>query len=1110
MPHLFRKTQILFGIFLSIGLIGVTHFFNEYTQFKELNQLESTISKLKTESNLNSVLNSEKLPISIENFSTGTLIIPMDNTYQGSGNDFNLKAYGLLVRLLHAGVPLKWAIKTGKNKDGIDFSANAKRIKPSITGSANRDFRAGPFIVYPGFESQAMNVINSFGNNVSVYELTQNAAIEIKHDILHKPKAALLNNGGNSKIHRKIYEAAGLIKNTHYVEVNSAGSLNNNSCFTFASEPHTKPSQINSSIVNQVKIFVQSGGNFLAQCEGVEAYTSSSNGSLLATYNSKNGGGNNISYDNHDEPYAQFHGILKNEGGSVKDFKFNSNPGDRVAYKANNYYKAYAGKISGVTANAGGYVHYLAGHEYKSGLTGTNGKRMVLNALMRPSERPNNCNLTICEGITNAGSISGGGTWCTSTPSLPLTIPVISNTTSASGGSGGSIQYQWQRKINNGNWTDIPGATSDKYNPPNNGYTIGNTRYRRRAKRTCSNNWIASNEVLVYIQQYFSNAGSIGSNQTNCSSYNPANISGSNPSGGGGNPAEYRWQYRTNGGWININNATGNSYDPGTINVTTQYRRGTRRSGCYNSYIYTNTVTKAVNNVAINLICEYKINGTYWVQNDCSMDICAGNKLELSVNPNGLSSYAWTGPNGFSYTSNSSSDVLISNNITTAMAGTYTAIATDANGCSGVKQFTVNVTSSYTNPGSINSNQTNCGSYNPANINGSNPSGGNGGGAQYQWQYRTNGSWININNANAANYDPGNINVTTQFRRGAKRSGCTTFIYSNTVTKTVTSNFSNAGSIASNQTNCGSYNPANITGSNPSGGNGSGAQYQWQYRTNGSWININNANAANYDPGNINVTTQFRRGAKRSGCTTFIYSNTVTKNVDQPIAIPGSIDGGNTYCGSGNPNIISSSSPASGGIGGNIIYQWQYRNGTSGNWSNVAGATGLTYDPPNLTSTRQYRRAAKRTICGDWIYSNIITFIVNSNPITQPATLISCDLANGTGIGQFILSDAFPQIIVNLTNIEITFHNTLFDAQNGISQLVSPIMSTSTIIFCRVENISTNCFEINTITLNVGNICLENCTNGKDEDGDGLIDCDDPDCACCKANAPTLSKLKKN
>ncbi|MCB0567537.1 MAG: choice-of-anchor A family protein, partial [Phaeodactylibacter sp.] len=338
----------------------------------------------------------------VETLPSGTLIIPMDNTLQGSGGDFNLRAYGLAVHLLHANVPLKWIIQPGKAKDGIDFSATAQRVAPTASGSANRDFRAGPIAIFPGFETEALAVISSFnagpGTDVNVYELTQSVDVDVYATLTHKPKAAALNNGGNADIHTDIYDEAGLVVNTHYA-LEDAINLTSTSCYTFASEPHTKPSDINTTIVNAVRSFVQAGGNFLAQCEGVEAYANSLNGSLLATYASKPGIGGTIVYDNHDEPFAQFQGLLADEGGSVESFKFVSNPagGQRTAYDSNDgdNFKAYVGLLTGVTTGAGGYVHYLAGHEYKSGITGTNGKRHLLNALLRPAERPEVCNLSL-------------------------------------------------------------------------------------------------------------------------------------------------------------------------------------------------------------------------------------------------------------------------------------------------------------------------------------------------------------------------------------------------------------------------------------------------------------------------------------------------------------------------------------------------------------------------------------------------------------------------------------------------------------------------------------------------------------------------------------------
>ncbi|MEM6318183.1 MAG: GEVED domain-containing protein, partial [Bacteroidota bacterium] len=79
-------------------------------------------------------------------------------------------------------------------------------------------------------------------------------------------------------------------------------------------------------------------------------------------------------------------------------------------------------------------------------------------------------------------------------------------------------------------------------------------------------------------------------------------------------------------------------------------------------------------------VCEYNINNTGWIANDCTVEVCEGDNLQLAANPNNLS-YAWSGPNGFSGTGGSGGQVLISNSITTAEAGTYIVTVTDGNGC---------------------------------------------------------------------------------------------------------------------------------------------------------------------------------------------------------------------------------------------------------------------------------------------------------------------------------------------------------------------------------------------------------------------------------------------
>ncbi len=129
-------------------------------------------------------------------------------------------------------------------------------------------------------------------------------------------------------------------------------------------------------------------------------------------------------------------------------------------------------------------------------------------------------------------------------------------------------------------------------------------------------------------------------------------------------------------------------------------------------------------------------------------------------------------------------------------------------------------------------------------------------------------------------------------------------------------------------------------------------------------------------------------------------------------------------------------------------------------------------------------------------------------PIANNETLNTCDNSNMTGSGIFFLHDANPTVSSE-SGVMISYYPTLLDAQNGTNILISPYTSTGTIVYARVERVSTGCFATSEITLNIGAKCAENCNNGIDDDGDGLIDCDDLDCPCCEAYAPTLNGLNK-
>ncbi|MDB4175592.1 hypothetical protein N9766_04460, partial [Flavobacteriaceae bacterium] len=357
---------------------------------------------------------------SLETFNggdSGALVIAMGNSLQANGSGyFNTYSYGLVVALLHADVPVKWAISSTKVKDGIDFSANAKKVAPSLGSANNYDFKSGPILIYPGYEDQALSVINNYNNNLSssnkvkVYRLTTTTSIEIRHTLFHKPKVAILNNGSNQDIHEDVFEDAGLESGTHYVTNLNASDIDGTSCVTMVSEPHAD--DIDAQDVNAVRDFVTNGGNFFAQCAAIRHYEGEDTNQFLLTSNGLDAEDqadqdDTIYYDNPNDPVFQIQGAIKNEGGSIKNFRIwpsNLQSGTdtkRYAYfttGSENDFKFYGGKVANINTVSGGNVFYLGGHKYKNNAEDKiNGRRLLLNTLLIPPSRPASCGLVIAE-----------------------------------------------------------------------------------------------------------------------------------------------------------------------------------------------------------------------------------------------------------------------------------------------------------------------------------------------------------------------------------------------------------------------------------------------------------------------------------------------------------------------------------------------------------------------------------------------------------------------------------------------------------------------------------------------------------------------------------------
>ena len=138
-------------------------------------------------------------------------------------------------------------------------------------------------------------------------------------------------------------------------------------------------------------------------------------------------------------------------------------------------------------------------------------------------------------------------------------------------------------------------------------------------------------------------------------------------------------------------------------------------------------------------------------------------------------------------------------------------------------------------------------------------------------------------------------------------------------------------------------------------------------------------------PGSLLATTYYRLAATDQGTPScgVIYSNVVTITVNTPLNAP-LVTSDQTICYNDIPAILTAT-PATGGSG---PYSYQWQSNSSGTWSNV-GINSLTYQPPALTLTTQYRIIATdigTPSCGNQI-SNSVTVLVQSLP--DPGSIAS-------------------------------------------------------------------------------------------------------------------------
>lgn len=135
--------------------------------------------------------------MAIENFAIGSYIIPMDATYQNRASTAKpngmITAYGLVYRLLSAGIPVKWSILPHKPSiDTPDFTASAQDIE-TMAIISNHGYSGGPFLIDSAHAQSALPVIQAWQANhsVTVHRATAPFQAPIAMTLYRAPRIAV-------------------------------------------------------------------------------------------------------------------------------------------------------------------------------------------------------------------------------------------------------------------------------------------------------------------------------------------------------------------------------------------------------------------------------------------------------------------------------------------------------------------------------------------------------------------------------------------------------------------------------------------------------------------------------------------------------------------------------------------------------------------------------------------------------------------------------------------------------------------------------------------------------------------------------------------------------
>lgn len=441
---------------------------------------------------------------------------------------------------------------------------------------------------------------------------------------------------------------------------------------------------------------------------------------------------------------------------------------------------------------------------------------------------------------------------------------------------------------------------------------------------------------------------SISQDQEVCQGSAPKLLSGTQPTGGDTNGYKYEWQLSTTGPNGTFATAPGvnnsRDYTPPVLQQNAWFRRLVTSASCSGdtSNVVAITITPR--------IAGGSITG--------DQQVCANEPvLPLTGSPLAGGTIQWRSSTvsataGFTPATNINNEENYEPGILSQT--TWFRRYVTSGGCIDSSNVVVVTVDQPVTNNTILSDQSLCGGEQPAPLTGSDPQGGTLP-LRYIWESSTTGPDVGFNPAagtnNTANYNPAVLTVTTWFRRGVISGSCDPN-YSNVVQIIVLPLITNNTINGTEPAVCENTAPKTITGSAPSGGNGT-YTYLWESSITSATAAFAPAagtnNTQNYTPPVISRTTWYRRTVISDNCTSI--SQTIEIKVNPLPPVPVVEASGVTTCQDSTATLVAT--------GTGLTYQW-FETPTGGNIL-FEGATFITN--PITQTTTFYVQAVNQNQC---------------------------------------------------------------------------------------------------------------------------------------------------